>query len=98
MSAIVVLGDELHGVGFHLAGVEVRCPRPETVEAEFAQALGAARLILLSPSVAAALPAERLRRAQRAESPLVVVLPDLAAPAADAGFARRLRSVLGIEA
>lgn len=98
MSATVVLGDELTCAGFRLAGVATRCTAPAYAAAAFAQARAEAQLVLLTPALAAALPAEALRQAMAAESPLVLVLPDLRDPQPDRTFARRLRAVLGIEA
>jgi vacuolar-type H+-ATPase subunit F/Vma7 len=63
----------------------------------FAQAQRAASLILLTRRSAEALPPQVLRQAQRRESPLVMVLPDLTAPVPDEALARRVRAVLGIE-
>jgi vacuolar-type H+-ATPase subunit F/Vma7 len=96
--AIVVLGDELVCAGFRLAGVATRCTAPDEAVAAFAQARAEARLVLLTSALAAALPAAALRQAQAAESPLVLVLPDLRDPQPDRAFAQRLRAVLGIEA
>jgi len=98
MSDIVLLGDELHAVGLHLAGVATRCPSAATAAQEFAQAVATAQLVLLDRSVAALMPEGALQRAQRAMAPLVLVLPDLAAPAPDGAFVRQMRAVLGIEA
>jgi vacuolar-type H+-ATPase subunit F/Vma7 len=98
MSDIVLLGDELHSVGMHLAGVTVQQPTPGTAALTLAQALATARLVLLDRSVAAMLPASMLKAAQCAETPLVVVLPDLALPVADDAFAQQMQAVLGIEA
>lgn len=98
MSAIVVLGDELVCAGFRLAGVATRPTAPSEAMAAFAQARVDAQLVLLTPALAAALPADTLRQAQAAAAPLVLVLPDLRDPQPDRALAQRLRAVLGIEA
>lgn len=98
MSAIVVLGDELTCTGFRLAGVATRCTAPADAAAAFAQARVDAQLVLLTPALAAALPAGTLHQAQAAAAPPVLVLPDLRDPQPDRAFAQGLRAVLGIEA
>lgn len=95
---IVVLGDELACAGLRLAGVEARSPAPAALAAEFTQALAGASMVVLTRTLADVLPAETLRQAQRRETPLVVVLPDLVDPQPDGAFVRRMRAVLGIEA
>lgn len=98
MAAIVVIGDELVCAGFGLAGVATRSPAPADIEAEFAHALEHAALVVLTRRCADALAPQTLQRAMVRESPLVVVMPEITAPGVDAGFARRMRAVLGIEA
>jgi vacuolar-type H+-ATPase subunit F/Vma7 len=98
VAAIVVIGDELNVAGFRLAGVDTRSPAPGETGAVFADALASSALVVLSRRSADALPADMLRRALGRESPLVVVMPDIAAPAPDAAFVRRMKAVLGIEA
>lgn len=98
MAAIVVLGDEPTCAGFRLAGVDARSPADAELPAEFERALAEARLVVLTPDRAAALAPETLRAAMAREAPLVVVMPALADPHPDAGFAARVRAVLGIEA
>jgi vacuolar-type H+-ATPase subunit F/Vma7 len=98
MGPVVLIGDELHAAAFRLAGVDTRQPAPAELAATFEQARRSAALILLTRDCATALPAAQLQQALRREAPLVLVLPDLAAPAADAELARRMHAVLGIEA
>jgi vacuolar-type H+-ATPase subunit F/Vma7 len=98
MSAIVVIGDEWTCAGFALAGVAARSPAPADLDAEFERALGSAALVVLTRRCADALAPDRLRQAIARESPLVVVMPELVEPQPDAGFVRRIRAVLGIEA
>lgn len=97
MSGIVVLGDELACAGLRLAGVVTHRPAHEDMADAFALALANASVVVLSRALADALPLETLRRAQRRETPLLVVLPDIAEPQPDLAFARRIRAVLGIE-
>jgi vacuolar-type H+-ATPase subunit F/Vma7 len=94
---IVVFGDELNCVGFHLAGVQTRSPAPADLDAEFTRALATASLVVLSRRTADALAPQTLQRALAGESPLVVVMPDITAPQVDSGMAERVRAALGIE-
>lgn len=97
MGPVVLLGDELHAAAFRLAGVDARHPAPDALGEAFAQAQRSASLILLTRRCADALPPQALGPALRREAPLVLVLPDLTAPAADEVMYRRMRAVLGIE-
>lgn len=96
--AIVVIGDEASCAGFRLAGVAVRTPPPDDVARSVEEALGHARLVVLTREMAAVLPRARLRAVLAQIEPLVVVVPGIASSARDDGFARRIRAVLGIEA
>lgn len=95
---LLVIGDALNVVGFGLAGVAVRSPAPADLEAAFEQALATAQLVVLGRRAADALGPERLRRVWAREQPLLVVLPDIAAPVPDTALEHRLRAVLGIDA
>jgi len=97
MNTLVFIGDELNGTAFALAGVQVLNPAPADLAQTFEQALQGAALVLLGQACADALAPEVLSRAQARETPLLVVVPDIAAPAADARVARRIRGVLGIQ-
>jgi vacuolar-type H+-ATPase subunit F/Vma7 len=96
MAGIVVIGGELDCAGFRLAGVDTRCPAESELAAEFARALADASLVVLTRRCADGLAPGLLRRALAREAPLVVVMPDIAAPQADTGLVRRIRGVLGI--
>ena len=96
MSRIVVIANELNGVGFGLAGADVRSPADADVAAVLAQALAGASLVVLTPRSAGALDPGVLGRALARPTPLVVVVPDITAPLADTGLARRMRAVLGV--
>jgi vacuolar-type H+-ATPase subunit F/Vma7 len=97
MPAIVFIGDETNALGFRLAGVATCSPAPAELHAEFARALATAQWIILGRRCADALAPPVLRRALAQTTPLVVVMPDIVEPRADAGLARRVRAVLGIE-
>jgi len=92
----VIIGAELDCVGFRLAGLHTRSPAAANLEAEFRQALQTASLVVLTRACAALLPPGLLARAQAGLHPLVAVVPDITAPLADTGFARRIRAALGI--
>ncbi|RPH65987.1 MAG: Vacuolar H+transporting two-sector ATPase F subunit [Burkholderiales bacterium] len=98
MAAIVIIGDEPTCAGFRLAGVDTRSPARADADFEFARALRSAAMIVLTRGCAAALAPDVLRRAMTRETPLVVVMPDIAAPQRDIDFVRRVRAVLGIDA
>lgn len=98
MHPVVVIGDEAVCAGFRLAGAVTRSPAPGALDAEFAWALGSASLVVLSQRCADALAPTTLRAALAHEAPLVVVLPDIVEPQADARFVRRMRSALGLVA
>jgi vacuolar-type H+-ATPase subunit F/Vma7 len=97
MNALVFIGDELNGTAFALAGVQVLNPEPAELARTFDRALQRAALVMLSRASADALAPGVLSRAQALESPLLVVVPDIAEPGADTGVARRIRGVLGIQ-
>lgn len=97
MNELVFIGDELNGAGFRLAGVQVLNPAPAELAQVFDSVLQRAALVMLSRARADALAPGVLSRAQARETPLLVVVPDIAAPGADTGVARRIRGVLGIQ-
>lgn len=101
MLRVVHLGDERSAAGWRLAGADARVPSPGREAAALAEALNEARaadLVILSSTVAAALPEPLLREAAAALSPLLLVVPDPdgAAPVPD--IALRLRTQLGLVA
>lgn len=77
MALCAFLGDELSVLGFRLAGVECHQPAPEETLGLFRSLRERVQLILMTAEVADRLPAELLRRAQREEHPLVLVIPDV---------------------
>lgn len=113
MGPVVVLCDAALASAFRLAGIDARAVVPgpaddgagdgaaEPSRAALAEAFDGAcaqaALVALAPAVASALGSERIAAAARRLQPLVVVLPEIAAPQPDAAFARRMRGALGIE-
>ena len=95
---LAFIGSALDAAGWRLAGAYVQAPAPGAEAQAFDAARGAAALVVLSSTVARALPADVLAPALAALQPLVLVLPDAgggAAPAADP--AERVRRQLGLE-
>ncbi|SDW35367.1 V-type ATP synthase subunit F [Thiocapsa roseopersicina] len=94
MAACAFLGDEVSGLGFRLAGVEVHCPESQEVRALFLRLREETRVIVMTAEIAAALPPDLLRDAELATWPLVLVIPDVrnrvAAPDLVAEVRRRL--------
>ena len=94
MVACAFLGDEVSGLGFRLAGVEVHCPEPPQVRALFLRLREETRDIGMTAEIAAALPPDLLREAELATWPLVLVISDVrnrvAAPDLVADVRRRL--------
>ncbi len=98
MPAAVYLGDEVSGTGWRLAGAEVHTPAAGGETAALAAACAHAPLVLLSASVARAVAAPALQRAQLALAPLVLVVPDLQGGPPPPDLAARLRAQLGLDA
>ena len=98
MSAVVFIGDELSGVGFRLAGLEVP-PLGEgettTVLAEARQSAGA---VLITAATAAGVHKYDLDEALLALIPPVALVPDILGVVAPPDLGRRLKAALGIEA
>ncbi len=98
MLRVVHLGDERSAAGWRLAGAAAHVPSPGHEAAALAEARAGADLVILSSTIAAALPEPLLREAASALSPLLLVVPDPdgAAPVPD--IALRLRTQLGLAA
>ena len=96
MPLCAFLGDELSTLGFRLAGVECHRPAPEETQALFRSLRTQVQLILITAEVAAALPPELLRRAQRDEHPLVLVIPDIRRHLVPPDLVAALRRQLGM--
>jgi vacuolar-type H+-ATPase subunit F/Vma7 len=97
MEPIVVIGDELTCAGFRLAGVATRTPAAGEAGAVLAQALGEARLVVLTQALADGVEPGLLRQALAREQPLLVVMPGIAAPDSPSDLSRRTHAVLGID-
>lgn len=98
MSRALYIGDETHAAGWRLAGIEVRVVAADSdIDALFASACADADLLLMSAASAARLSAARLNLAQRALSPLLLVLPATSASVGSSELAQRVRSQLGME-
>ena len=96
MPLCAFLGDELSTFGFRLAGVECHRPAPQETLALFRSLREQVQLILITAEVAAALPPELLRRAQRDEHPLVLVIPDIRRHLVPPDLVAALRRQLGM--
>lgn len=98
MAVPVFIGDEVTAAGFRLAGAAVRIPVAGEEAAALQEARGSAALVMVDAARAARLPAEVLRAALRAASPITVVVPDLQQEVASPDISERLRRQLGIDA
>jgi vacuolar-type H+-ATPase subunit F/Vma7 len=96
MAACVFLGDEVTGLGFRLAGVEVQRPSPHQLTACFVALRETSPLILLDSETAAALPPELLRETQVARWPLVLVVPDIRERTSAPDLVAEIRRQLGM--
>ena len=96
MPLCAFLGDELSTLGFRLAGVECHRPAPQETLALFRSLREQVQLILITAEVAAALPPELLRRSQRDEHPLVLVIPDIRRHLVPPDLVAALRRHLGM--
>ena len=96
MTVAIYLGDEVGGLGFRLAGVDVRVPHADAELLAFEEARSEAALVLVSASMAARIPSARLSAAMQALAPIVAVVPDLERGAAQDDTVTRLRSELGL--
>lgn len=76
MRRIVYIGDPTGAAAFRLAGVETCVPMPGEAQARVEEVLEDAELVMVSASVASALPAARRADLEAALNPLFVVLPD----------------------
>jgi vacuolar-type H+-ATPase subunit F/Vma7 len=74
---LVVICDELTGLGWRLAGAQVEIPEPDAVEAAWHACLARAQLVLITTGMAARLPQATLSAALASSHPLVRVIPDL---------------------
>ena len=100
MTLCAFMGDDLSALGFRLAGVDCHCPdptRPDTeLAALFRRLRGEVALLLITAEIAARLPADLLRRAEVAERPLILVIPDVRQRVAAPDRAAAMRRQLGM--
>ena len=98
MAAPIYLGDEVSAAGYRLAGALVQTPAAREAADALARARAQAPLVLVSATVAAAVPERALRAALAAPAPLVLIVPDLLGQVPMPDLAARLRTQLGLEA
>jgi len=96
-AAPVFLGDELSAAGFRLGGALARTPAHGDEAAVFEWARQQSPLVLLTPAVAARLPAEQLARALAATTPLVLIVLDVRGREQPPDLTQALRRQLGME-
>ena len=97
MGAAIFIGDELTATGFRLTGIETIVPAPEDTVATLDDARARAALVIMTAELAANVPAVKLEAAMLAETPALVIVPDVGFRVGVPDLARRLRRVLGIE-
>jgi vacuolar-type H+-ATPase subunit F/Vma7 len=95
-AVLAYVGDAVESAGFRLAGARVYSPARGEEAAALAQAREAAQVVLLSPTIAAALPRSELEAAQAALQPLLAIVPG-AGDVSPCDPAERVRAQLGLE-
>jgi vacuolar-type H+-ATPase subunit F/Vma7 len=96
MSDCAFLGDEVTGLGFRLAGVEVYNPAPHEVRALVLALRNTTPLIILTAEVAAAVPPDLLRQTEVERWPLLLVIPDIRQRAPTLDLVADVRRQLGM--
>ncbi|MGD8875639.1 MAG: V-type ATP synthase subunit F [Gammaproteobacteria bacterium] len=96
MSLPVFIGDEVSACGYRLAGLRVRVPDRDELDAVLAAACEEAPLVLLSAGVASWLPGARLEALLARIDPPVVVVPDVRGLAGHDDLVPRMRRQLGV--
>lgn len=97
-SPIAFVGDAVMASGYRLAGVAVHVPLAGEEMAAFERARNEAKVVLVAMDVALKLPLARLEQAIAAQSPLVLIVPDLDGRPSPVDPAARVRRQLGLEA
>ncbi len=97
MAAPIFVGDEVSAAGYRLAGALVRVPPPGEEAATLNAVRKGASLVLITAECAERIPQETMRRALAAQSPLVLIVPDIRGRVAPPDLARLLRAQLGME-
>ena len=92
----VFIGDEVSACGYRLAGLQVRVPGRDELDAVLAAACEQAPLVLITAGVARWLPAAQLERLLAGVDPLLVVVPDVLGAAGADDVATRMRRQLGV--
>lgn len=96
MALCALIGDELTGLGFRLAGADCYRPAPGEVPALLQRLAGEVSLILIAAELAATLPPDLLRQARLAQRPLVLVIPDVQGRVGPPDLAASVRRQLGM--
>jgi vacuolar-type H+-ATPase subunit F/Vma7 len=97
MAGFVFIGDEATCTGFRLAGIETHMPTLDGTSETFSAALSDADLVIITAEYAKHLPHAELEAAMAAESPAVVVIPDLRERETPPSLTAGIRETLGIE-
>jgi vacuolar-type H+-ATPase subunit F/Vma7 len=96
-SPIAFVGDAIMASGYRLAGVAVHVPPAGEEFAAFERARSEAKVVLVALDVALKIPLPRLEQAIAAQSPLVLIVPDLDGRPSPVDPAARVRRQLGLE-
>lgn len=96
-ATIAYVGDPVSAAGFRLAGARIWSPPAGGEAAALAQARRAAKVVLLSEEVGAALAPAQLDAALAALQPLVAIVPPAGGGVSAADPAERVRVQLGLE-
>jgi len=97
-SPIAFVGDAVMASGYRLAGVAVHVPAAGEEVAAFERARREAKVVLVAMDTALKIPLRRLEQAIAAQSPLVLIVPDLEGRPSPVDPAARVRRQLGLEA
>jgi vacuolar-type H+-ATPase subunit F/Vma7 len=96
VSLPVFIGDEVSACGYRLAGLQVRVPDRDELDAVLAAACEDAPLVLISAGVARWLPDAQLEHLLARVEPLLVVVPDVRGLGGPDEAVSRMRRQLGV--